>query len=243
MSLMKMITRRIKRSGQFPSPLTVGREHPQGASLSASEHKKLMEKVAQYTGLSSLFVEERNLRITQYTFNKELLRSEHRILGKLDSRFLGIDPIPTSERYQFDPSLFSAAVSFGTVMNGYVRQELNYQNNLPYEVHNDEVDRLWDWSSGIAGKQGYVNIITTLQKAMSKNSRMKVFVARGYYDLTTPYFATQYTIDQLGLDKTLKDNITLSSYEAGHQLYVHVPSLKKFTSDVAAFIDKTLFAE
>jgi carboxypeptidase C (cathepsin A) len=70
---------------------------------------------------------------------------------------------------------------------------------------------------------------------MSRNPYLKVFVASGYYDLATPYFATEHTFHHLGLDPTLEANVTLTYYPAGHMMYIHSPSLVRLKEDMAAF--------
>ena len=107
------------------------------------------------------------------------------------------------------------------------------------ELTATKANRLWNWQSGIE-QMGYVNVATTLQRAMSENKVLKVFVASGYYDLDTAYFATKYTADHLRLDPSLREHITLSYYDAGHQMYTHLPSLKKLKADVATFFKKAL---
>jgi len=207
-----------------------------GDALSKKEKKVLIDKLSLYTGLSPSFIQRHNLRIDQSEFTKELLKEQNRLLGVLDSRFLGIDPDPVNEYDNFDPSLFPISVSFGAVLNDYVKNELNFTSDVPYNILNRKVNRSWDWCTKVHGGPGYVNVMGELKKAMSKNTHLKLFIAAGYYDLATPYFATQYTLHHLNLDKTLKDNINVFYYEVGHQIYVHMPSLKKLTDDATFFI-------
>jgi carboxypeptidase C (cathepsin A) len=102
-----------------------------------------------------------------------------------------------------------------------------------------KVNELWDWGSGTRGL-GYLDVAKILQQAMSENKFLKVFIASGYYDLDTSYFATKYTVNHLGLGPSLRNNITLAYYDAGHQMYTHLPSLKKLTTDVTEFYKKAL---
>jgi carboxypeptidase C (cathepsin A) len=100
----------------------------------------------------------------------------------------------------------------------------------------EKVNELWNWGSATGGL-GYVNVAKILQKAMSENKFLRIFIESGYYDLDTSYFATKYTVNHLGLDPSLRNNITLAYYDAGHQMYTHLPSLKKLTADVAKFFE------
>jgi carboxypeptidase C (cathepsin A) len=124
---------------------------------------------------------------------------------------------------------------YAAALNDYVRKELKYETDLFYEVLSLKVNKEWNWGSAA---QGYVNVSDSLREAMSKNRHLKVFIACGYYDLATPYYATEYTINHLGLEPGLRNNIVLEHYESGHQLYTHLPSLKKMTEDIADFYKK-----
>ena len=168
-------------------------------------------------------------------FAKELLRSEQRTVGILDSRVKGIDSDSAGEYSSFDPALFLTTGPYAAGMNDYVRNELQYQHDQPYEVLNLKVNREWNWGSAA---QGYVNVSETLREAMSKNTHLKVLIACGYYDMATPYCASRYTVSHLGLDPALRDNIVIKYYDSGHQLYTHLPSLKKMTDDASAFVNK-----
>ena len=207
-----------------------------GTELSEAERAQVMEKLTAYTGLSKLFIKNTNLRISQEDFVKELLRSENRWVGILDSRITGGYKV---EDFMEDPSVFEVSGSFIATWNDYVRRELMYKSDFSYKVLSEKANEMWNWQSGTEG-MGYLNVATTLQKAMNENKSLKVFIASGFYDLDTSYFATKYTVNNLDLVRGLKGNITLAFYDAGHQMYTHLPSLKKLKSDVASFIQRTL---
>jgi carboxypeptidase C (cathepsin A) len=118
----------------------------------------------------------------------------------------------------------------------YVRGELKFESDLPYEILNSKV---WPWSYSDHENQ-YVNVAETLRKAISTNPYLKVFVANGFFDLATPFFATEYTFNHLALDPSLRDNISMAYYEAGHMMYIHLPSLARLKQDLAAFIQKAM---
>jgi carboxypeptidase C (cathepsin A) len=204
----------------------------QGAALPAETRTSVAEQLARYTGLSVDYVERADLRIQIQRFVKELLRSERRTVGRLDSRFTGVDRDAAGEQPEFDPSLANIRGPYTAVLNDYVRGELKFESDLPYEIL---TERVWPWSYATHENQ-YVNVGETLRKAISMNPYLKVYVANGYYDLATPYFATRYTINHLGLDPSLYANIALGFYEAGHMMYIHLPSLARLKADLAEFM-------
>ena len=111
-----------------------------------------------------------------------------------------------------------------------------YKTDIPYHILGGGIATPWDWG----GRTGYVDTSEALRSAFAKNPYMKMFIASGYYDLATPYFATEYTVNHLGLDPTLHASITTAEYEAGHMMYIHNPSLEKLKADVTAFLKNTL---
>ncbi len=210
-----------------------------GARLPEAERKSIIQKMSRLTGLSAAFLEACDLRVTLPRFTKELLRDQHRTIGRLDSRFQGIDRDSGGETSDYDPSMAAIRGPYGATVNDYIRTELKYENDLPYELLTGRV-RPWNYGNA---QNRYVNVAETLRDAMSQNQALKVFVGAGYYDFATPFFAAEYTMDHLGLDAALRKNVTLQHYDAGHMMYIHKPSLVKLTSDVAAFYQSATPAE
>jgi carboxypeptidase C (cathepsin A) len=207
-----------------------------GSELPPAERQSILKKYARLTGLSEKFIESNDLRVPLSRFTKELLRDDRRTVGRLDSRFQGIDRDAAGERFDFDPSYAAIYGTYTAMINDYVRTELKYENDLPYEILTGRV-RPWNYG---AAQNRYVNVADTLRGAISQNRDLKVFVAAGYYDFATPYFAAEYTFNHLGLDPSLYKNIRLEHYESGHMVYIHKPSLLKMTADVAAFYQSAL---
>jgi carboxypeptidase C (cathepsin A) len=207
-----------------------------GDRLPAAERREIAEQLARYTGLSPAYVGETDLRIQIFRFVKELLRGERRTVGRLDSRFTGIDRDAAGEGFDFDPSMAAIEGPFSTLLNDYVRRELGYESDLPYEVLTDRV-RPWSYDEF---ENRYVNVAEPLRQAMAQNPALKVLVANGYYDLATPFFATEYTFDHLGLDPSLAGNVEMAYYEAGHMMYIHQPSLEKQRQDLVRFLAKAI---
>jgi carboxypeptidase C (cathepsin A) len=205
-----------------------------GALLSKRQQTLIAEKLARYTGLSRAYIEQTNLRPVIYRFCKELLRDRRRTVGRLDSRFLGMDRDAASEFCESDPSMDAILGPYTAALYDYVRRELKFESDLPYEILNPKV---WPWS--YADHQNrYVNVAETLRHALCVNPHLKVHVANGFYDLATPYFATEYTFNRLGLEKELQSNISMSYYEAGHMMYIHMPSLERLKEALKKFVYK-----
>ncbi len=206
-----------------------------GSALSPEVRKTVVEKLSRLTGISAATVDKANLRIDQVLFARELLAGERKIVGRLDSRFTYDNSNPTNCGSTYDPILFTTAGIYGTVMRDYVRRDLGFETDIPYEALNDKVVGNWDWHSGMGGRQGYVYVTDNLREAMMENPNLHVLMAGGYFDLGTPYYAARYSANHLGLPPSLRGNLTLAFYEAGHQMYTHKPSHEKLFKDAAAF--------
>ena len=209
-----------------------------GDALPTARRAEIMQKVARLTGLSPDYIDRTNLRIEIQRFTKELLRSERRTIGRIDARFTGIDRDAAGERPEFDPSIAAIIGPYSGMLNDYVRNDLKFDSDLPYEVLTGRV-RPWNYAPY---ENRYVNVAETLRSAMTQNPFLHVFVAKGYYDLATPFFAADYTFDHLGLDPTLRGHLSGAYYEAGHMMYVHPPSLAKLKAEIALFIKSSMTA-
>lgn len=208
----------------------------QGSNVSDHRRQTIVKKLAMYTGLSTEYIEKTDLRIKINRFCKELLRDEGKTVGRFDSRFTGIDRDSAGENYEYDPSSAVIQGAYTATLNDYVRGDLEFKSDLPYEILSGRVHP-WDYGSH---QNEYVNVADTLRKAMTTNPSLKVYVANGYFDLATPFLATEYTFSHLGLDKSLQDNITMSYYKAGHMMYIDMDELKKMKEDMDAYLDDVL---
>lgn len=209
----------------------------QGAALPDAERQRIAEKVAAFTGLPVSYVLRENLRVNIFRFVSELMKDQNRTIGRLDSRIVGISDAAGDDDF-FDPSMEAINGGYTAALNDYVRRDLNYENDLPYEILTGAV---YPWSYHNVENE-YLNVAETLKRAMTKNPFLRVWIANGHYDLATPYFATKYTVNHMGLDPTLRDHITLTYYEAGHMMYIHRESLEKLKHDYATFVQSVLSA-
>ena len=207
-----------------------------GDGLSPAERKAVATDLARFTGLDPTYVDLSDLRIEPTRFRKELLRKGRKSVGRLDSRFVGSDASAVAERPDFDPSMAAIRPPYTSTINQYLRHSLKYETDVPYYILGEGVGA-WDW--GLANRQGYPETATSLRDAMAQSPSMKVFIASGYYDLATPYAATEYTFAHMDLAPALRRNLRFEEYEAGHMMYVHPASLAKLKRDVADFIDRS----
>jgi carboxypeptidase C (cathepsin A) len=153
-------------------------------------------------------------------------------VGRLDSRYTGVDRDSAGEEFEFDPAMVEIYGAYAAAANDYVRNDLRFEADIPYEVIKPlYVD--WGWKD-YANR--YAAVGETLRKAMSMNPHMRVLVASGYFDFATPHFAADYSLDHLGLAPELRDKITVSYYEAGHMMYAHRPSLAKLAAELRKFV-------
>lgn len=199
-----------------------------GDRLGAAERQAVIDKLHRLTGLEKRYIARCGLRIEIQHFCKELLRDRNRTVGRLDSRFQGIDESGVSERPDFDPAMSIIFPPYTTTFNQYVRTALGYKTDRTYNI----LGGIERWEFG----PGYTDTSEALRGAFAKNPYMRLFVASGYFDLATPYFATEYTLSHMGLDGSLRGNVTTAYYEAGHMMYIHSKSLEKLKRDVADFV-------
>jgi carboxypeptidase C (cathepsin A) len=209
-----------------------------GDRIGDSERREVARKLARYTGLELDYVLGSNLRIDIHRFCKELLRDEKRSVGRLDSRFKGVEALAVTERPEFDPSMVAIRPPFTAAFNDYVRSDLGVETDMPYEALSEKVNEEWEWEKGSLPTTG-----EALRAAMAKNPYTKVFVGQGYFDLATPYFATEYMITHMNIDPTLRGNVRMETYEAGHMFYLDVDALAALKSHVADFVQDASQAE
>jgi carboxypeptidase C (cathepsin A) len=209
-----------------------------GDALPAAEKTALAKEMAALIGLSPTFIEQRSLRVDIQTFVQKLLEDQNRSVGRYDCRLTGIRYQPGTTGSEFDPSYEAVFGSYVGCFNDYVRRELKYENDLPYNALTGDV-RPWNYSNV---QNEYLNTAELLHRAMSRNTNLKVWIANGYYDLATPYFATDYTVRLMGLDPAVRGNISQTFYEGGHMMYMVPTELAKLKADAAKFYRATLQA-
>jgi len=212
-----------------------------GARASESERRAVAEKLGNYTGTTADYWLAANLRVTEGQFVQELLRRRGQLAGRVDSRFASYTTNALAENMPFDPYSSSVGPAFVAAFNDYYHKELGVEMDRQYVVSGG-LYREWDRSHVDPGNEYPSPVADTgidLAHAMIRNPEMKVLVQQGYFDLATPYRATEYFIDQMPLPESLRTNVSIRYYEAGHMMYVHPPSLVQYRADLAAFVDSS----
>lgn len=210
--------------GEYASALALGDR------LSPERATTVAQQLSRLTGLSQDYIDRSSLRPIIYEFCKELRRDQGLTTGRLDSRFSGSDADSVGSTTEYDPSYSAILGPFAAALNAYVREELEYENDIPYEIL---TGRVHPWSYGDVNR--YTDTSERLRSAMSRNPHLRVFVASGYYDLATPYFATEYTFSHMNLRPEQRERVRFERYEAGHMMYIHEPSAEKLASDLTRF--------
>ncbi|TKC92505.1 peptidase S10 [Trinickia terrae] len=210
-----------------------------GDTLSDQERDAVAAQVARFTGLDVRYVEESRLRIWPSHFRKELLRSASRTVGRYDARFEGIDYDDASDSPDGDASVSGISSAFDAAFHQHLAQDLHYAAQDRYRVFNDTALKQWNWKhrtwSGEELAEPYA--AGDLAQAMRQNPRLQVLSANGYFDLATPFFATEYDLAHMGLDPSLRSNIRITYYPTGHMIYLDDAALHALKGDLARFYD------
>jgi carboxypeptidase C (cathepsin A) len=225
--------------GDLPKALAEAREFAQGeyatalqqgAGLSAAEHKKVAAELVRLTGLTPQVIEDNNLRVDEGVFRKQLLHDQGLILGAYDARITGRDADPASPYPDFDPSAAATLGPFAAAMNSYVRDELKFEDDLPYEI----IAGVQPWNYG--APNNYPNAGEKLAATMNQNPFMRVLVLGGKRDLVCPIDTMHYALNHMALDDAYRTNISYAEFDSGHMMYINLPDLKKMQADLEKFL-------
>lgn len=201
-----------------------------GGFISDEEKQSIAEQVARYSGLSVDAVLANNLDIDNNFFWKELLRTRKQTIGRLDSRYLGIDKKVAGSRPDYNAELTSWLHSFTPAINYYLREELNYKTDIKYSMFGDV--HPWDRSNNHTGED--------LRLAMAQNPYLNVMVQSGYFDGATNYFDAKYTMWQLDPSGQMRDRLSFKGYRSGHMMYLRHEDLQLANQDIRDFIKASL---
>ena len=204
-----------------------------GDTLPAKDKQHIASELNRFTGIAASDFLLLNLRLQDSQYFGKLLYAEGRYVGGYDARFTGLSYHPGDTNFDdaYDPSEEAIEPPLTAAFNDYIRRELKYENDLPYE---DSVD-VTPWNFGDA-ENGFPNTAENLRRAMTRNPYLRVWVTCSYYDLSTPFFGAENVIASMGLDPSVRSNLRITYYESGHMLYIHSPSRVKFKADFLSFL-------
>jgi len=211
----------------------------QGDALDAGTRQSVIDHLARYTGLSKQYIARCNLRVDLSHFDTELLREDTKIVGRLDGRFTAFNETATQQTPEFDPSEAAIRPPYTAVFGDYVKQELGFPSDATYYVLGGGVGH-WDFDNGSSGRSGFADTSQALRRAFAKNPFLQVYIAEGFYDAATPYFAAEYTFNHMGLAPEAHKNITRGHFKAGHMIYIDNDSMAKLKQDVDALFDRSI---
>jgi carboxypeptidase C (cathepsin A) len=210
--------------GEYAAALEKGDQMP------PAEYKKVVTDLARFTGLSTKYIEETNLRISPQRWFKELMRDKRKTMGRLDARFTGMDVDAAGERYEYDSSEASYEGAYVAMFHDYVRRDLKWESELYYTVSAN----VRPWDNGQPGGPA-----EALRSAMTQQTYLKLLVVCGYYDHATPFNGIEQTVSHMMLEPAIRKNVSFTYYEAGHMMYVDKKSREKLHRDIDAWINSS----
>jgi carboxypeptidase C (cathepsin A) len=221
--------------GEYLSALT------QGFVIPAERKRTVAAKLAAYTGTSADYWEKADLRVSHQQFLQELQRDQRLITGRIDSRFVGPAVNPLAEHTDYDPFFPAVGPAYTAAFLDYLHGELGFGRDEEYRI--SAFDVKWDWKHKQPGADDWLtpvaNTVPDLARAMTMNPGLHVLVQQGWYDVATPHFATKHDLDHLRITPEARQRIRIEYYEAGHMMYLHGPSMRKYRDDLARFIRET----
>lgn len=201
-----------------------------GGFIEETKKKEIAVKLARYTGLSEKLVLQCNLQIPTDLFWKELLRDKGFTVGRLDSRYRGIDRQAAGERPDYNAELTSWLHSFTPAINIYLREELHYKTDLKYNMFGSVYP--WNNQNDHTGEN--------LRQAIAQNPYLHLLIQSGYYDGACDYFNAKYSMWQLDPSGKLKDRVSWEGYRSGHMMYLRKPDLAEANENLRKFIRASL---
>ena len=210
-----------------------------GSNLSDAEKASVADKLSDFTGISADYFIKANLRVNLAQFEAELQRSSGLVVGRYDSRYSGPVQDLIAESATYDPSFSAVSGAFTAAINSYLRDDLKFNPEMTYRALPNDVSEHWDWKHGRPdGFPGPASVDQDMVSAFLDNTHLRVQVENGFFDMATPFFATEYTMDHLGLPPDLRKRIEFQYYRSGHMIYLNEKELPRLKANIAAFIDE-----
>jgi carboxypeptidase C (cathepsin A) len=216
----------------------------QGDKLPPAQFDSIAAKLSDITGLSLQYLKDAKLRVSPARFRKELLRDDERTFGRYDARFEGWDADSAGETPGYDPSNTGPEGAFVGAFHDYIQKELKYMSTEPYVI-TASFGQTWNYKHHASGEtanaeQTEPDTAVDLADAMRKNPKLHVLSANGYFDLATPFFATEYDLSHMMLPPSLTGNIEFTYYPSGHMVYLNVEAQKLMKADLDHFYNDAL---
>ncbi len=204
-----------------------------GQKLPTEERAAIRRQLSRFTGLTEAYLDQVDLRVSPDRFYKQLLRDRSLSIGRLDARYTGKDYDSAGENYDNDPSFYGIDAGYTAAINAWSRGTLGFVTDREYQSISILL-REWDWRiEGGRDESVYLNLTPYLGTALRENSGLKIFVAQGYYDFATPFFAAEYALSRSGVPQ---ERVEYHYYQSGHMMYVRDSDRTKLTADIRAFI-------
>jgi len=200
-----------------------------GGFITENEKMEVAHTMSQYSGLSLESILQNNLDVPTRFFWKDLLRGQGVTIGRLDSRYLGIDKKDVGMGPDYSAELTSWLHSFTPAINHYIRKELKFSTDIKYNMFGP----VHPWNNDND------NTREDLRRAMAENPYLKVLFQSGYYDGATTYFNAKYTMWQVDPSGKMKDRFYFKGYRSGHMMYLRNEDLIKANEDIRNFIEET----
>jgi carboxypeptidase C (cathepsin A) len=214
-----------------------------GDSISPEEKSQIAKKLSEYTSLGEDYILKADLRVNLPQFQAEMQRNRGITVGRYDSRYSGPTYDLLSEYAAHDPSFDAVNGAFTAAVNAYLRQDLKFTSDLTYETLSFEVEPKWDWKhksdQGGGAEPSPPSVETDLVEALITNPNLEIQAENGWFDMATPFFATEFNVDHLQLPPELRSHVTFKYYDSGHMIYLNEKDLPKLKGNIAELIDST----
>lgn len=201
-----------------------------GDGLTPDEYKKIVADIAHFTALKPSYIEQTNLRIAPFRWFRELERDKRLTIGRLDSRFTGMEADAAGERAEYDPSEASYEGAYVAMFHDYTRRELKWESDQYYTVSANV--RPWD-------QTGNTEVAEVLRAAMTQQTYLKLLVVAGYYDVATPFNGIEFTVSHMRMEPPVRKNVSFAYYQAGHMMYIDDAQRHKLHRDIDEFINSS----
>ena len=209
-----------------------------GSAVDPEHRRRVLAQMHRYTGLSKAYLDRSDLRVTASQYEQQILNERGLVVGRLDARFTGPSGDVRSSRPSHDPQSTAISSAYTSAFNAYLRNVLGYDGAREY-VPGGRAGP-WNWGRGDGGfGGGAVNVAPDLARVLRRNPELEVLLVNGIYDLATPYYAAVWSLDNLNLPPTLRDNIHRADFAAGHMMYVEQSLLPQWRRELLAFLQRT----